>query len=252
MAWEDLKAYRPLKKEDLKLAFKDLTNIIGMNLKEYGFERKDRKLYRLSYDLLEVIEIDYRGNWTGQNEYFKTNIGLIPLCWPGLVKDYYLVASKEIKEIDSSIKNHYRLTEEYNLLADYLTRKIVSNVLPYFNKYNSTEKVLKHYKDFKYKSVCGGNDINKSNFLILFSELKQHRIKNAIEIIDNELAYINLARTNLSDTKALIKLESEKSIWESLKSNTEGNRWNELDFQFAETEKEEIRKLKIKPVANMR
>ena len=106
MIWEDLKVYKSLKKEDLKPAFRDLTKIMGQNLKEYEFKKKDRKLYRLSNDLLEVIDFDYRGSWTGQNEIFYINIGLIPLCWPGLTNEYYPVASKEIKEIDKKIKNH--------------------------------------------------------------------------------------------------------------------------------------------------
>lgn len=144
MIWEDLKVYKPLKKEELKPAFRDLTKIMGQNLKEYGFKNKDRKLYRLSNDLLEVIDFDYRGSWTGQNEFFNTNIGLTPLCWSDLTKEYYLVASKEIKEIDTKIKNHYRISEEYHLLADYLTRRIIKYVLPYLDKYNSTAKIIKH------------------------------------------------------------------------------------------------------------
>ena len=250
MIWEDLKVYKPLKKEDLKPAFRDLTKIVGQNLKEYSFKKKDRKMYRLSNDLLEVIDFDYRGSWTGQNEFFNTNIGLIPLCWSDLTKDYYLIASKEIKEIDTKIKNHYRISEEYDLLADYLTRRIIKNVLPYFDKYNSTAKIVKNSGGFKYKTKCGGNDIYKSNLLILFSELKQHKIKKAIKILENEIEYLTHLKTNSPDSEAQIHLETELEKWEKLKQQVINKNWNDLDLEFKQTESEEINRLKIKPVAN--
>ncbi len=51
MNWEDLKVYRPLKKEDLKTAYKDFTKIIADNLRADGFELKGRKLIKQSNDL---------------------------------------------------------------------------------------------------------------------------------------------------------------------------------------------------------
>ena len=250
MIWEDLKVYKPLKKEDLKTAFRNLTKILGHNLKEYGFKKKDRKLYRLSYDILEVIDFDYRGSWMGQDEFFTTNIGLIPLCWSDLTKDYHLVASKEIKEIDTKIKNHYRISQEYDLLADYLTRRIIKTVLPYFDKYNSTAKIIKHSRDFKYKTKCGGNDIYKSNYLILFSELKQHKIKKAIKILDNEIEYLTHLKTNSPNSNAQIHLDTELRKWETLKHQVINENWSDLDLNFKQIESEEINRLKIKPVAN--
>jgi hypothetical protein len=250
MIWEDLKVYKPLKKEDLESAFRDLTKILGQNLKEYGFKKQDRKLYRLSNDILEVIDFDYRGSWTGQNEVFDTNIGLIPLCWPNLIKDYYLIASKEIKEIDPKIKNHYRICKEYDLLADYLTKRIIKTVLPYFEKYNSTAKIVKNSGDFKYKTKSGGKDIFKSNFLILFSELKQHKNKKAIKILDNEIDYLTHLMTNSPDSKSQIHIEIELDKWKKIKQQVINKNWIDLDLAFKQTESEEIGRLKIKPVAN--
>ena len=40
MNWEDLKVYRPLKKEELKTAYKDFTKIVAENLLQDGFELK--------------------------------------------------------------------------------------------------------------------------------------------------------------------------------------------------------------------
>lgn len=45
---------------DLKPAFHDLIKIMVQNLKEYSFKKKGRKLYRLSNNLLEVIDFDYQ------------------------------------------------------------------------------------------------------------------------------------------------------------------------------------------------
>lgn len=248
MIWEDLKSYQPLKKEDLKLGFRTFTKIIGANLKAFGFKKKGRKLYRLSNDLLEVIDFDYRGNWTGQNEYFDTQVGLIPLCWPNLAKDYYLVASKEIKEIDTTIKDHYRLTTEYELLADYLTKRIIKYVLPYFEKYNSTAKILMHAADFKYKTVNGGNDINKSNFLILFAELKQHKLIKALEIIENELAFLNRHKVNMPASINTIALDTKLEQWNKLNILATTKNWSEMDGWLKQIENEEIKRLKIKRI----
>lgn len=250
MTWEDLKVYKPLKKEELKPAFRGLTKIIGQNLKEYGFTKRGRKFYRLTYDLVEVIDFDYRGSWTGQSEYFDINIGLIPLCWPDLNKEYYLVASREIKEIDKTIKNHYRISAEYELLADYLTKRIKNKVLPYFEKYNSTKKVVENYRDFKYKSSCGGGDIRKSNYLILCSELKQHQLKRAISIIENEIKFQE-HHLRETDNKDSIKLINNGLLkWNNLLDLAKRKDWAAIDGLLIETESLEMKKLKLKPVAN--
>jgi hypothetical protein len=237
--FEQIKVFKSLPKEQWKPAYNELNNIIGRNLKKYGFKKKGRKHYRLTNDLLEVIDIDNRGSWTGAKDDIEIRIGLVPYCWEGLTNEYYLIGSKKIEEIDRTIRKHFRISEEYLILADYLSEKLIANALPFFEKYNSTKKITSQPYIFPFYSKCGGNDIFKSQFLILFSELKQHISNNAIEILENEIELHE-------------RLENMEIVnqWKKLKGLIEKENWTEIDKILAENEQKELDKLKIKPVAN--
>ncbi|WP_179009655.1 DUF4304 domain-containing protein [Winogradskyella forsetii] len=231
-----IKVFKSLPKEQWKPAYNELNKIIGTNLKEFGFIKKGRKHYRLTNDLLEVIDIDNRGSWTGAKDDIVIRIGLVPYCWQGLTNEYYLVGSKKIEEIDKSIRKHFRISEEYLILADYLSKKIITNALPFFEKYNSTKKITSQPYIFPYYSKCGGNDIFNSHFLILFSELKQRITKNAIEIIDNEIEYGSDSLNQIT--------------WKELKKLVVNKDWKSIDRILKENETNILNKLKIKPIAN--
>jgi hypothetical protein len=190
--------------------------------------------------LLEVIDIDNRGSWTGSRDYIDIRIGLVPYCWEGLTNEYYLIGSKKIEEIDKTIRKHFRISEEYILLANYLAEKLISKALPFFEIYNSTKKITSQPYIFPFHSKCGGNDIFKSQFLILFSELKQHKTNNGIEIIENEI--------ELQE-----KLENIEIVnnWKKLKELIESGNWTEIDKILYEIEQKELNKLKIKRVENL-
>lgn len=232
--FEKIKVFKSLPKQEWKSAFNELNKVIGVNLKGYGFKKKGRKHYRLTNDLLEVIDVDNRGSWSGAKNDIEIRIGLIPFCWQGLTEEYYLVGSKRIEQVDTSIRKHFKISEEYLLLADYLSQRIIKNVFPFFEKYNSTEKITSQPYTFPYYSKCGGNDIYKSQFLILFSELKQHKSDKAIEILNNEIEYG-------SDSLNVI-------TWSELKKLIEDKNWQEIDKIFAENEKNILEKLKIKQI----
>lgn len=237
--FEKIKVFKSLPKEKWKPAYNELNKIIGANLKEYGFKKIGRKHYRLTNDLLEVIDIDNRGSWTGAKDDIEIRIGLVPFCWEGLTNEYYLIGSKKIEEVDKTIRKHFRISEEYLLLADYISEKLISNGLPFFEKYNSTKKITSQPYIFPFYSKCGGNDIFKSQFLILFSELKQHKANNAIEILENEIEL----------HERLENVEIVKQ-WKKLKELIKKENWTEIDKILAENEQKELKKLKIKPVAN--
>ncbi len=237
--FEKIKVFKSLPKEQWKPAYNELNKIIGLKLKECGFKKKGRKHYRLTNDLLEVIDIDNRGSWTGAKDDIEIRIGLVPYCWEGLTNEYYLVGSKKIEEIDKSIRKHFRISQEYLILADYLYDRIINNILPFFDKYNSTEKIINQPYTFPYYSKCGGDDIYKSQFLILFSELKQHKVKKALEILENEIEY----HERLENVEIVNK-------WGKLKVLIESKNWTEIDEILGENEKKELNKLKIKPVGN--
>lgn len=74
----------------------------------------------------------------------------MPYCWEGLINEYYLIGSKKIEEIDKSIRKQFRISQEYLMLADYLSERIINNILPFFNKYNSTQKIINQPAIFPY------------------------------------------------------------------------------------------------------
>ncbi|WP_271425235.1 DUF4304 domain-containing protein [Aequorivita sinensis] len=237
--FEKIKVFKSLPKEQWKPAYNELNKIIGANLKEYGFKKKGRKHYRLTNDLLEVIDIDNRGSWSGAKDDIEIRIGLVPYCWEGLTKEYYLVGSKKIEEIDKTIRKHFRISQEYLLLADYLSERIIKNVLPYFDKYNSTKKITSQPYIFPYQASHLTFDTYNSHLLILFSEIKQHKVNKSIEILDK-----------LIEISTHFENELELKKWTEIKNLIENKDWKSIDKILTENEHKELNKLKIKPVAN--
>ncbi len=245
--WEDLEIYKKLPKSEIKTAYQNFIKIIACNLKTHGFVKRGRKLYRVSNDLVEIIDIDTRGSWLGLSNHFKIKICLMPLCWPDLSKEYYTVGGVDIEKIIPNIKNHYRITCEYELLADYFTRKIVKHVLPYFKHFNSTEKVVRRIEFFNPKKILDLGlqaDSNKLSYLILFSEIKNHRNVYANEIliqIINQFEYWKKFPDSNSGFNFKF-YEMYKELCELLKTE----QWVEIDNWLLAIENIELKKLKFK------
>ena len=144
MNWEDLTVYTPLKKEGLQTAYKDFTKIVAGSLVQDGFELRGRKLIKKSDDLFHIVHLDTRGSWMGTSDSFKTEISICSVYdTDTFVLNYELTASKKIEDLVPKIRNYYRITQEYPLLADFLTRKIRESILPYFSQYQTSKDVLK-------------------------------------------------------------------------------------------------------------
>jgi len=237
--FEKIKVFKSLPKEQWKPAYNELNKIIGANLKEYGFKKKGRKHYRLTNDLLEIIDIDNRGSWSGARDDIEIRIGLVPYCWQGLTTEHYLVGSKPIEEIDKTIRNHFRISKEYLILADYISERIKKNILPYFEKYNSTKKITSQPYIFSYKASHLTFDTYNSHLLILFAEVKQHKANKSIEILEK-----------LIEVSTHFENELELKKWTEIKTLIENNDWESIDKILTENEHKELNKLKIKPVAN--
>ena len=237
--YEKIRVFKNLPKEKWKPSFNELNKIIGKNLKEYGFKKKGRKHYRLTNDLLEIIDIDNRGSWTGATKEIEIRIGLVPYCWEGLVNEYYLIGSKSIEELDYTIRKHFSISDKYLILAEYLSDKLIKFALPFFEKYNSTKKIISKPYIFSHNRKENGNLFYKSHLLILFSELKQHKVNKSIEILKNEIEFY----------KRLENCEKINKIRE-LKELVETKNWSEIDYLFKQNENKELKKLKIKQVAN--
>lgn len=241
MRWEDLKVYRPLSKEELKPAFKDFTKITADSLKPFGFSLHGRKLIALSNDLLQIIHLDTRGSWAGVNEYFKTEISIVAVSDKSpFIRGFELTGIKKIEDIVIGIRDSYRITQEYHLLADFMTRKIIEHVLPYFDKFNNSKKILDDRRSFKIGDVSQGNDN-----LILFCELQNKMNIEAGKMIDKNLAFYSSLNPDRS------KLKEYFEELELYKSGLQANDWSAIDQKLEANKIQVFKKLKINPASNI-
>lgn len=234
MNWEDLTVYKPLKKEDLKTAYKDFTKIVADNLIHYGFENRGRKLIRQSNDLLHIIHFDTRGSWMGTSESFKTEISICSVYdTETFILNYELTASKKIEDLVPKIKNYYRITQEYKLLADFITRKIREYVLTYFSHYQTSKEVLNNRKMFKLDNVSEITERNSN--LILFCELTNKIDRDSSEILRNRISKLKSiisAATSIEKDEFLLNLIQEKN-------------WDKINEILIDNKKQVFKKLKF-------
>jgi hypothetical protein len=241
MRWEELKVYRPLTKEELKPAFTDFTRIIAENLKPFGFSLHGRKLISLSNDLLQIIHLDTRGSWAGVSEYFKTEISLVAVSDKSpLIRGFELTGNKKIEDIVIGIRDNYRITQEYPLLAEFLTRKIIESVLPYFDRYDNSKKLLSDRKSFSL-----GNMVQRNDNLFLFSELQNRMNVESAKIIDKTLAFYS---SLYPDRSQLREFFDELELY---KNGLAANDWTVIEKKLETNKSEVFKKLKIKPAGNI-
>ncbi|MER2997136.1 hypothetical protein [Pontibacter populi] len=218
MIWEELKVYRPLKKEELKESYKRFTNIIAENLSHFGFKLVGRRLIKRSDDLFHVIHLDTRGNWTGLGDSFKTEIAITSIYDTEVfVKNYELTGSRSIESLIPNLKNYYRITEEYPLLADFITRKIIDYVLPYFDKYRSSRQILADRTNFKIDNITQATERNRN--LIMLCELGNNQDVQATNIIRSKIDLIQKLNHGSDELKELIELIHilEAKDWEGIR-----------------------------------
>jgi len=212
-----LKVYRPLKKEELKTAYKDFTKIIADNLLVDGYELKGRKLIKQSNDLFHIIHLDTRGSWMGISDSFKTEISICSVYdTDTFILNYELTASKKIEDLVPKIRNYYRITQEYLLLADFLTRKIRESILPYFSQYKSSKDILNNLSKFKLDNTTEITERNSN--LIIYCELANKTdLKSAEILIDRLTKYrkINVDDKIIKHTELLLDLIQKKQMGRS-------------------------------------
>lgn len=235
MNWEDLKVYRPLKKEDLKTAYKDFTKIIADNLRADGFELKGRKLIKQSNDLFHIIHIDTRGSWTGISNSFRTEISICSIYdTDTFILNYELTASKKIEDLIPKIRDYYRITQEYPLLADFLARKIRESVLPYFSQYKSSRDILNNLTKFKLDNVSEITERNSN--LVLYCELANKTDLKSSEILIDRLTKYRKIKVDdkiLKHTELLLNL-------------IQSNNWEAVNNLLNDNKRQVFKKLKIK------
>lgn len=235
MNWEDLKVYRPLQKEDLKAAYKDFTKIVSENLLLDGFETRGRKLIKLSNDLFHIVHLDTRGSWMGVSDSFKTEISIGTIYdTDTFVLNYELTGSKRIEEIIPKIRNYYRITEEYKLLADFITRKIRESIIPYFSQFQTSKDVLSNRGMFKIDNMSEITERNSN--LILYCELANKVDVASSEILAeklNKLKRLNAKDSTINEIVELRNLVQEKD-------------WDKISEKLLSNKQQVLKKLKFK------
>ncbi|MBL7919038.1 MAG: hypothetical protein JNJ40_01915 [Bacteroidia bacterium] len=233
--WEELTVYRLLPKDQLKPVYKDFTKIIAQNLSHFGFKLQGRKLIKLSNDLIHIIHLDTRGSWTGINDSYEIEIAIVPVCdIEVFIKNYELTGSKNIYQIIPKLKNYHRITQEYVLLADFITRKLIEHILPYFDMYDTTKAILENRDQFEL-----GNIVERNENLILYSELLNHEDKQASKIVKFVLERLDRIYRDKSKVEEIYTSLSNYSLW--LKSKD----WYKIDNDLQNKREVILKKLKL-------
>ena len=217
MKSEDLKVYKPLNKEELKVAKKEILKHISENMLQFGFKLYGQKLIRKSNDLFHIIYLDMRGSWMGASSSLKTEIAIVSIYDTDIfIKNYELTSKQYIEDIIPGIRNYYQITKEYELFADYIFRNLMSNVIPYFEKFKSSKDIILKKSIFKTEKSI---EILKRNpNLILYAEMSNQVNKLSQQIINDKIKLaenLNSDEENINELK-LIKVNIETSQWEKI------------------------------------
>lgn len=234
MKWEDLTVYKILSKEELSIAKKEIENIIFKNLQPYGFKKSGRKLIRKSEDLFHIIHLDTRGSWMGASKSLNTEISLVSVYDTEVFLDNYeLTGRKYIQDLIPKIKNYYQITQEYQLFADFISRKLIKYAIPYFDRFKNSKDILSNSRIFKtdYTSEI----LERNQNLILYCELTNHINKNSSQILNDKIESMEKAKNYSS------KFHETKSIKEIIEKKD----WLEIDKILKTKENLVLRKLKI-------
>ena len=145
-----------------------------------------------------------------------------------------MTASRKIEDLVPNIRNYYRITKEYPLLADFLTRKIREKVLPYFSQYKTSKDILNNRKKFKLDNVSEITERNSN--LILYCE-----ITNKIDKVSSEILSTRLARLrNLKNVDSSIKEADD------LLHLIQDKNWEKINEILIDNKRQVFKKLKIK------
>ncbi|KAA9327097.1 hypothetical protein F0P96_17820 [Hymenobacter busanensis] len=240
MKWEDLKVYRPLPKEELRQAFKPFTAAVAAHLAPYGFILLGRKLIRAVNDVMQIIHIDTRGSWMGISATYETGVAVIPYCsdFFRLTSSSELLWQKPIEEIVPGIKNHYRITAEYVLLAEYLAGRIIRDVLPYFNSINTSAQILSHWEDLLPKRRLFPGEAFAYDIVLLYCSLKNNKPDAAIPLLSALRQHLEGKSGNRAE-----KLGNELDEYRQL---VEQDDWKAIHEKLLAAEQLELRKCKLK------
>jgi len=139
-----------------------------------------------------------------------------------------------IQNLIPKIKNYYRITEEYALLADFLVRKIRESILPYFSQFRNSKDILNCPVQFKLDNLSEMTERNEN--LILYCELA-----NNIDVVSSKILNEHLSKLKKIDASLPKIKEYESTLNLILEKN-----WNRIDEILADNKQKILKKLKIK------
>jgi hypothetical protein len=145
-----------------------------------------------------------------------------------------LTASRKIEDLIPKIRNHYRITQEYALLADFLIRKIRESIFPYFSQYTSSRDVLNNLTKFKLDNITEITERNTN--LILFCALANRTSLKSSELLEDRLTKYRKIKV---DDKAVKHTEMLLNL-------IHGKKWEAVDEILDDNKRQIFSKLKIK------
>jgi|SRR5690606_31565922 len=229
MKWEDLKVYKTINKDELKLAKKEIEKIVFSNLSHFGFKKYRRELIRSSNDIFHIIQLDTRGSWMGASMSLKTKIGIVSIYDTDFfINNDELTGCKKLEQIIPTIKNYYQITQEYELFADFISRKLVEDIIPYFNQFENSKDILLKSENFKVDNLTEVSERNQN--LVLYCRLANHQNEEVLDILEKkiQLAIRLNQQEKVTCIESLIK-EIQTSNWENIDGILQGNKKRVLD-----------------------
>lgn len=141
--WKKLEVYRPLQAEEISPSFKKFAHYIADELLKENFKLKEsktvKKFYRFTEDFEQAIYFETLSSRTD----FRIKIAIKPLFSDPAIPYWIL----EAFEISAGFKMTYPLTQEFLLLAEYLVEETRKSLIPFFDQYDSCQKVVLHHQD---------------------------------------------------------------------------------------------------------
>lgn len=154
-SWKKLEVYRPLLSREIAGSFKKFANSIADKLRADNFKLKETKTVKKFYRFNNTIEQAIYFETLKSKTDFVIKIAVKPLFSDPDVPYWIL----EAFELSPDFKMTYPLTQEYLLLAEHLAEKINDHLLPFFDKYQSFEKIVfQHEELLKYYNMTYGEN----------------------------------------------------------------------------------------------
>ncbi|AMP98809.1 hypothetical protein AY601_1901 [Pedobacter cryoconitis] len=141
--WKKLEVYRPLQAEEISPSFKKFAHYIADELFKENFKLKEsktvKKFYRFTEDFEQAIYFETLSSKTD----FRIKIAIKPLFSDPSIPYWIL----EAFEISAGFKMTYPLTREYLLLAEHLVEETIKSLIPFFDSYDSYQKVVLNHQN---------------------------------------------------------------------------------------------------------